>query len=81
MTSAPQLASMLQIMLWVISSRPARPKSASGLRSAMPHGPSATNSAGSHPDRANDGASSVYAQTANPAARPAIAPARVACFQ
>ena len=47
----------------------------------MPHGPSATNPAGSQPDLANDGASSVYAQTANPASKPAIAPARVACFQ
>ena len=33
----------------------------------MPHGPSSTNPGGSQPDLANDGASSVYAQTANPA--------------
>ena len=47
----------------------------------MPNGPSVTKLAGSQPDFANDGSSSVYSHTAKPAARPANAPALVAPFQ
>ena len=47
----------------------------------MPNGPSSRKPIGSHPDLANDGSSSVYIQTANPARSPASAPERVAPFQ
>jgi hypothetical protein len=72
------LASMLQNRACGISSRPVRPNSWSGLKSASPNRPSVRKLAGSQPDFANEGRSSVYPHTANPAESPANAPARVA---
>ena len=53
------LATMLQIMAWVIWSRPLTPNSASGLSSSMPNGPCSRKPIGSHSERAKAGSSSV----------------------
>ena len=53
------LATMLQIMAWVIWSSPATPNSATGFSSSMPNGPCSRNPIGSHPERAKAGRSSV----------------------
>jgi hypothetical protein len=58
-TYAPTFAIMLQIIAWLIESRPLSPKSSSGFRSAMPNGPSSSRLTGSHPERAIAGSSNV----------------------
>jgi hypothetical protein len=50
---------MLQIMACVIWSSPVRPKSSSGLSSAIPNGPSSMKRIGSQSERASAGSSSV----------------------
>ena len=53
------LATMLQIIEWVIWSRPDSPNNCSGLSNSRSNGPRSRNPMGTHPERASAGSSSV----------------------
>ena len=67
----------LHTTVWDTGSR-CSANSRCGMSASIPNGPFWRRDAGSQPERASTGATSVYAHIANPADIPAIAPVRLA---